>query len=169
MKHPRCTTYKTADGQFGEVPSSFFAPGSLPDGAEPCLYEERYYPSHKAVDHYHHYKEDIALLAGMGMNVYRFSICWSRIFPTGEERQPNEEGFRFYDAIFDELEKHGMQPLVTIHHDELPVALAVRYDAGPAATPLTAMYGIARLCLSGMASDANTGSPSTRSMRFVAL
>lgn len=80
VQHPRCNTFKTADGQFGELPSSFFAPDSLPDGAEPCLYEDRYYPSHKAVDHYHRYKEDIALLAGMGMNVYRFSICWSRIF-----------------------------------------------------------------------------------------
>lgn len=128
VQHPRCNTFKTADGQFGELPSSFFAPDSLPDGAEPCLYEDRYYPSHKAVDHYHRYKEDIALLAGMGMNVYRFSICWSRIFPTGDELEPNEAGFRFYDGIFDELEKHGMQPLVTIHHDELPVALALKYD-----------------------------------------
>ena len=83
---------------------------------------------HIACDHYHRYKEDIALLAGMGMNVYRFSICWSRIFPTGDELEPNEAGFRFYDGIFDELEKHGMQPLVTIHHDELPVTLALKYD-----------------------------------------
>ena len=128
VQHPRCNTFKTADGQFGELPRSFFAPDSLPDGAEPCLYEDRYYPSHKAVDHYHRYKEDIALLAGMGMNVYRFSICWSRIFPTGDELEPNEAGFRFYDGIFAELEKHGMQPLVTIHHDELPVALALKYD-----------------------------------------
>ena len=62
------------------------------------------------------------------MNVYRFSICWSRIFPTGDELEPNEAGFRFYDGIFAELEKNGMQPLVTIHHDELPVALALKYD-----------------------------------------
>lgn len=110
------------------TPQQLFAPDSLPDGAEPCLYEDRYYPSHKAVDHYHRYKEDIALLAGMGMNVYRFSICWSRIFPTGDELEPNEAGFRFYDGIFAELEKNGMQPLVTIHHDELPVALALKYD-----------------------------------------
>lgn len=57
VQHPRCNTFKTADGQFGELPSSFFAPDSLPDGAEPCLYEDRYYPSHKAVDHYHRYKK----------------------------------------------------------------------------------------------------------------
>lgn len=125
---PRCNTLKLADGSFGKAKSSFFNPDSLPDGAEPCLYEGCYYPSHKAVDFYHHYKEDIALMAGMGYNVFRFSICWSRIFPTGEETVPNEEGLKFYQDVIDEMAKYGMEPLITIHHDELPLALALKYD-----------------------------------------
>ena len=59
---------------------------------------------------YHHYKEDIALMAGMGFNVFRFSICWSRIFPTGEEEMPNEEGLAFYDDVINEMAKYGMEP-----------------------------------------------------------
>lgn len=128
VEHPRCTTYRLPDGTVGEARSSFFNPESLPDGAEPYFREDRYYPSHRAVDFYHHWKEDIALLAGMGCNVFRFSICWSRIFPTGEEEAPNEAGLQFYDNVISELEKHHMEPLITIHHDELPIYLAEHYD-----------------------------------------
>jgi 6-phospho-beta-glucosidase len=128
VEHPRCNTYRMPDGTVGKATSSFFAPQDIPDGAHPYLAEGEYYPSHKAIDFYHHYKEDIALMAGMGFNVFRFSICWSRIFPTGEEREPNEAGLKFYENIIDELEKYGMEPLITIHHDELPVVLAEKYD-----------------------------------------
>lgn len=128
VENPRAITYRLPDGTTGRARSSFFHPEDLPDGAVPCILEDCYYPSHKAIDHYHHWKEDIALMAGMGFNVYRFSICWSRIFPTGEEREPNEEGLRFYENILEELEKYGMEPLITIHHDELPVYLAEQYD-----------------------------------------
>ncbi len=128
VEHPRCTTYKLPDGTVGEARSSFFNPESLPDGAIPYLDENHYYPSHKAVDFYHHWKEDLALLAGMGSNVFRFSICWSRIFPTGDEETPNEAGLAFYDKIIDEMIRLGMEPLITIHHDELPVYLAEHYD-----------------------------------------
>lgn len=128
VEHPRCVTYRTPDGNVGEARTSFFFPESLPDGAAPYWQEGRYYPSHKAIDFYHHYKEDIALMAGMGFNVFRFSIGWSRIFPTGVETEPNEEGLRFYEDIIDELEKYGIEPLITIHHDELPLYLAETYD-----------------------------------------
>lgn len=60
------------------------------------------YPSHEAIDFYHHYKEDIALMAEMGFKCFRLSINWSRIFPTGMEKAPNEKGLAFYDAVFDE-------------------------------------------------------------------
>ncbi len=125
---PRVITYKLPDGTIGEARSSFFNPESLPDGAVPCILPDYYYPSHKAVDFYHHYKEDIALMAKMGFNVYRFSICWSRIFPTGEEEEPNEEGLKFYEDVISQLEKYGMEPLITINHDELPIYLAEHYD-----------------------------------------
>lgn len=128
VEHPRCVTYRLPDGTVGEARSSFFNPQDLPDGAEPCIDEKHYYPSLRAVDHFHHWKEDLALLAGMGCNVYRFSICWSRLFPTGEEEKPSEAGLKFYDELIDEMLRLGMEPLITIHHDNLPAYLAEHYD-----------------------------------------
>ena len=128
VDHPRCTTYRLPDGTTGEARSSFLNPADIPDGATPYIRDDRYYPSHKAVDFYHHYKEDIALMAEMGCNVYRFSIGWSRIFPTGDEDSPNEAGLKFYDDVLTELEKYHMTPLITIQHDEMPVYLAEKYD-----------------------------------------
>lgn len=87
-----------------------------------------FYPSHKAVDFYNHYKEDIALLAEMGFKCFRLSIAWSRIFPTGEEEQPNEEGLQFYDDVFDECLKYDIQPVVTLSHFELPIELVSKYN-----------------------------------------
>lgn len=80
------------------------------------------------IDHYHRYKEDIALFAEMGFKVYRLSIAWSRIFPRGDEAEPNEAGLAFYDRIFDECRKYGIEPLVTISHYETPYYLAKTYD-----------------------------------------
>ena len=82
----------------------------------------------EAIDFYHRYVEDIALFAEMGFKVFRFSIAWSRIFPLGDETEPNEEGLAFYDRVLDELEKHGIEPLVTISHYETPLHLARTYD-----------------------------------------
>lgn len=82
----------------------------------------------EAIDFYHRYAEDIALFAEMGFTTFRFSIAWSRIFPKGDEEQPNEEGLAFYDRVLDELEKHGIEPLVTISHYETPLHLAETYD-----------------------------------------
>ena len=90
--------------------------------------DQHYYPSHEAIDMYHHFKEDIALFAEMGFKVYRLSIAWSRIFPKGDEETPNEAGLEFYDRVFDELEKYGIEPLVTISHYETPLHLAKEYD-----------------------------------------
>lgn len=84
---------------------------------------DAFYPSREAADFYHHYKEDIALMAEMGFKTYRFSIAWTRIFPTGMETEPNEEGLAFYDRVFDECARYGIEPLVTISHYEMPYAL----------------------------------------------
>lgn len=91
------------------------------------MHPDRYCPSHNAVDFYHHYKEDVALFAEMGFQVFRTSIAWSRIFPKGDELTPNEKGLQFYDDLFDELLKHNIQPLVTITHYEMPLHLAQAY------------------------------------------
>lgn len=82
----------------------------------------------EAIDFYHRYAEDIALFAEMGFRTFRFSIAWSRIFPHGDEETPDEEGLAFYDRVLDELERHGIEPLVTISHYETPLHLARTYD-----------------------------------------
>ena len=84
----------------------------------------RLYTSHKAADFYHHYKEDIALFGELGLKAYRMSIAWTRIFPRGDESTPNEAGLAFYDAVFDELHKYGIEPVVTISHYEPPYELS---------------------------------------------
>ena len=90
--------------------------------------EGLYYPNHIASDFYHHHAEDIALMGEMGFKVFRMSIAWTRIFPTGIEEEPNEEGLAFYDQIFDELHEQGIEPLVTISHYELPFYLTEKYN-----------------------------------------
>ncbi|NJJ41302.1 glycoside hydrolase family 1 protein [Paenibacillus apii] len=80
------------------------------------------------IDFYHRYKEDIKLFAEMGFKVFRTSIAWSRIFPKGDELEPNEQGLRFYDDLFDECHRYGIEPLVTISHYETPLHLARAYD-----------------------------------------
>jgi 6-phospho-beta-glucosidase len=92
------------------------------------LKDDVYYPRHTAIDFYHRYKEDIALFAQMGFRVLRLSIAWSRIFPNGDDTQPNEKGLAFYENVFKECRKHGIQPLVTISHFEMPVNLVTKYN-----------------------------------------
>ncbi|MGN0983390.1 MAG: glycoside hydrolase family 1 protein [Gemmiger sp.] len=99
-----------------------------PKWVTPRLHPDRLYPSHEAIDFYHHYEQDIALFAEMGFKVFRTSINWTRIFPTGMEEQPNEAGLAFYDRVFDCCRRHGIEPLVTISHYELPYALVEKYN-----------------------------------------
>jgi 6-phospho-beta-glucosidase len=80
------------------------------------------------IDFYHRYAEDIALFAEMGFSVFRLSIAWSRIFPNGDDAEPNEEGLAFYDRVFDECAKYGIEPLVTLSHYETPLHLAEQYN-----------------------------------------
>ena len=82
----------------------------------------------KGIDFYHRYKEDIKLFAEIGFKVFRTSIAWSRIFPNGDDDIPNEKGLEFYDSLFDECLKYGIQPLVTLSHYEPPLALAKKYN-----------------------------------------
>ena len=88
---------------------------------------KKVYLSHEGIDFYHRYKEDLALLAGMGFKAFRTSISWSRIFPRGDEEEPNEAGLQFYDKLFDEMLKLGMEPIVTLSHYETPLTLVLEY------------------------------------------
>ncbi|MFA3761857.1 glycoside hydrolase family 1 protein [Yersinia sp. 2466 StPb PI] len=80
-----------------------------------------------AIDFYHRYPEDIALFAEMGFKCLRISIAWTRIFPQGDEQQPNEAGLAFYDRVFDEMAKYNITPLVTLSHYEMPYGLVKNY------------------------------------------
>ena len=91
--------------------------------------EEHFYPAQEAIDMYHRYKEDIALFGEMGFKTYRLSIAWSRIFPMGDETEPNEEGLKFYEDLFKECHKYGIEPLVTITHFDCPMHLVEEYGA----------------------------------------
>ncbi len=93
----------------------------------PVTDPDAFYPSHEAIDFYHHYKEDIALFAEMGWNVFRLSMNWGRIYPNGDDETPNEKGLQFYDNVFDECAKYGIEPLVTICHYEIPWAIVTNY------------------------------------------
>ncbi|MFM1583644.1 6-phospho-beta-glucosidase, partial [Helcococcus ovis] len=89
--------------------------------------EGEFYPAKNSIDHYHRYKEDIALFAEMGFKVYRFSIAWTRIYPNGDDEIPNEEGLKFYENLINECLKYNIEPLVTITHFDFPINLAKKY------------------------------------------
>ena len=101
---------------------------TTPKWVTTAIRPDKLYPSHEAIDFYHHYEEDIALFAEMGFKTFRTSINWTRIYPTGEEETPNEAGLAFYDKVFDCCKKYGIEPLVTISHYELPYALVEKYN-----------------------------------------
>ena len=85
------------------------------------------YPNHKGIDFFHTYKGDVKLFAELGFKCFRTSISWSRIFPKGDETEPNEKGLQFYDDLFDELLKYGIEPVITLSHFEMPYYLTQEY------------------------------------------
>ena len=95
----------------------------------PVLEAGTFYPSHEAIRHYDRFREDIALFAEMGFKCYRFSIAWTRIFPNGDEAEPNEAGLRHYEEVIDECLKYGIEPLITISHYEVPFGLTKKCNA----------------------------------------
>lgn len=85
------------------------------------------FPSETGIDHYHRFKEDIALLAEMGFKAYRFSIAWTRIYPNGDDEEVNIAGLAFYHALLNELHQYHIEPIVTISHNEMPLHLVTEY------------------------------------------
>ena len=124
---PRRITYTLKDGT--KQSAALFGFDGIPEGAYYDLHEEELYPNHDGIDFYHHYKEDIALFAKMGFKCFRMSIAWTRIFPLGYEEEPNEAGLAFYDDVFDELLKYGIEPVVTISHYETPLGLTEKWGS----------------------------------------
>lgn len=89
--------------------------------------KEKNYPNHTAIEFYSHYKDDIKMFAEMGFKCFRTSIAWTRIFPKGDENEPNEEGLQFYDDVFDTCRKYGIEPVITLSHFEMPFHLVKEY------------------------------------------
>lgn len=123
---PRYTTFIDKDGQPGKV-ATMGHMGHIPEGARFAVLEGYYYPNHDGVDFYHRYKEDIKLFAEMGYSVFRLSISWARIFPNGDDAEPNQAGLDFYRSVFEECHKYGIEPLVSIWHFDTPLSLEERY------------------------------------------
>lgn len=96
-----------------------------------------YYPAQTGIDFFHHYKEDIALFAEMGFKTFRMSLAWTRIFPNGDEAEPNEAGLAFYEDVFRECQAHGIEPLVTITHFAARSISSSRTAAGATASSST--------------------------------
>ena len=125
FKNMRFVTWRDGERTGASIP---FKGTTYPDRGRPALLEGEFYPGQRAIDFYHHYKEDIRLFAEMGFRCYRMSIAWTRIFPQGTEEEPNEAGLRFYDDVFDECRKYGIEPVVTLSHYEMPLSLCVDWD-----------------------------------------
>ena len=119
-------TYIDKDGNPGKAPAMGHN-GKIPEGAKYAVLDTEHYPNHVAVDFYHRYKEDIKLFAEMGYSVFRLSISWARIFPNGDDKEPNQAGLDFYRSVFEECRKYNIEPLVSIWHFDTPLALEENY------------------------------------------
>ena len=117
-------------------------PREITDGVIPG----KNYANHEAIDFYHHYKGDIKLMAEMGFKAFRTSIAWTRIFPKGDEEEPNEAGLKFYDDLFDECHKYGIEPVITLSHFEIPYHLVKEYGGFTNRKLIDYFVRFARVC-----------------------
>ncbi|WP_127849068.1 6-phospho-beta-glucosidase [Lacticaseibacillus hulanensis] len=117
-------------------------PREITDGVLPG----KNYPNHEAIDFYHRYKGDIKLFAEMGFKAFRTSIAWSRIFPNGDEKEPNEAGLKFYDDMFAECKKYGIEPVITLAHFEMPYHLIKEYGGWGDRRLIGFYLNFARVC-----------------------
>lgn len=104
------------------------------------------YPKRRGIDGYHHYQEDIKLFAEMGFKVLRFSIAWTRIFPNGNEQEPNQAGIAYYRKVIDELKKYHIEPLITLSHYEMPLAMATKYNGWADKRAIGEFVKFAKVC-----------------------
>lgn len=108
--------------------------------------DDKKYPKRRGIDFYHRYKEDLKLFAEMGFRALRVSIAWSRIFPTGEESTPNEAGLKFYESLFTEMRKLNIEPIVTLSHYEIPLALSLKYNGWAERKVIDDFVRFSRVC-----------------------
>ena len=131
----QCEGAYLTDGKKLNVTDVTVGIGNTPDlkwNAETQKWEsdfkpDKVYLSHDGIDFYHRYPQDLALMEGMGFKAFRTSISWGRIFPNGDEKEPNEAGLKYYDDLFDEMRRRGMEPVITLSHYETPLHLLTEY------------------------------------------
>ena len=109
-------------------------------------HSDKYADTKVACDFYHHYREDIALMHELGLKSYRFSINWTRILPNGDDETPNEAGIRFYHDVLDELEKYGIEPIVTLYHFDMPQHLIDKYGGWASREAIDDFVRYAEIC-----------------------
>lgn len=109
--------------------------------------ENEYYPNHKAIDFYHNYKSDIKLMAKMGFKCLRVSINWSRIFPHGDENEPNEQGLKFYHNLFETMKQYNIKPIITLSHFEMPYYLVEKFGGWRNRKCIAFFVKFAKVCL----------------------
>ena len=124
------------------------------------LDQNEYYPSHTGIDFYHHYKEDIALLAEMGLKVFRTSISWSRIYPNGDEEMPNQVGINYYKDLFKACKQHGMELLVTLAHFDIPMSIVEKYNGWKNRETIDLYIKFAETCFNNFGEYVNYWIPS---------
>ncbi len=127
-KHRMITwKYPGSDEKHYSEVGGFWGKLSIPADGIPCVFEDEYYPSHESVKGYEYYEQDINDLKELGVNAYRMSISWARIFPNGDDEKPNKAGLDHYRKVFEKCKESGISPIVTLFHYDLPLQLTIRY------------------------------------------
>ena len=138
--------YKKKDGNKGELTGAYAMFPHLPEGGEYASFEDVYYSNRKASDFYHHYKEDIALMAEMGFSTFNTTISWARIFPYGIQGGVNQEGVEFYRNVFKELRKYNIDPIITLYKYDEPIYFEQTYGGWSNRKMIDEFVEFARVC-----------------------
>lgn len=140
--------YKKADGTKGRLTGAYAMFPHLPESGEYASFGDVYYSNRKASDFYHHYKEDIALMAEMGFTTFNTTISWARIFPYGVHGGINQKGVEFYRDVFTELKKHGIDPVITLYKYDEPVWFEETYGGWSNRAMIGEFLEFAKVCFS---------------------
>ncbi len=143
----RSAYYQDAQGNIQKVFTEANTVVKLPEGAHFIIKDDEFYPNHKGSDFYHHYKEDIALLAEMGFKAFNITLSWARIYPYGVEHGLNQEGIDFYKDLFEECQKQGIEPIVTLYKYDMPYYFEEHFGGWSNPQLIDEFVAFAQVCL----------------------